>query len=398
MRFAIPMTARDPDQEHRAVTSLELFFDLTFVAAVAQGSSSFHHELVAGDAGNALLTYPIVFFAIWWAWMNFSWFASAYDTDDAAYRVAVLVQMAGVLIFAAGIPRFFEDLHPVVGVSGYLIMRVGLISLWLRAAKADTEGRSVCLRYAAGVLVCETAWVVLLAVPGDWWLPCAAVLIAAELAVPPWAEHENATAWHPGHIGERYALFTIIVLGESILAATVAVQVALDAGSPFSDLVTVALGGFLIVAAMWWTYFDQPVERVLARARQAHTDHNGRRAFAWGYGHYVVFASAAATGAGIAVAVDEVTHQSALTRLEAAFAVTVPVAVYLLAVWALHAQSKDPGPLRTFAAPVTAALVLATSWTGEPVLFTGIVLVTMLLVAMTLYHHQLGMQRRPQQP
>jgi low temperature requirement protein LtrA len=48
-----------------------------------------------------------VFFGIWWAWMNFSWFASAYDTDDVPYRLAVLVQMTGVLIYAAGIPRVF---------------------------------------------------------------------------------------------------------------------------------------------------------------------------------------------------------------------------------------------------------------------------------------------------
>ena len=70
------------------------------------------------------------------------------------------------------------------------------------------------------------------------------------------------TAWHPRHIAERYGLFTIIVLGESVLSATVAVQAALDAGGPFSDLVTTAIGGLLIVSSMWWIYFDQPVERL----------------------------------------------------------------------------------------------------------------------------------------
>jgi len=388
MRFAVPMTARDPAQVDRAATPLELFFDLTFVAAVAQCSTAFHHGLVDGDAGHALAVFPLIFWAIWWPWMNFTWFASAYDTDDAAYRVAVLIQMAGVLILAAGIPRMFDDLYRVVGVTGYVVMRVGLASLWLRAARADVERRSVCRRYAVGVLLCQAAWVALAALPLHWWIPFAVVVGAAEVAVPWWAERDHPTSWHPGHIGERYGLFTIIVLGESVLATTVAVQVALDAGSRFADLLTVAVGGFLIVATMWWIYFDLPVEEVLARARRAHTALDGRRAFAWGYGHYVVFASVAATGAGLAAAVDQVTHHSALTRLESAFAVTVPVAVYLLAVWALHASSKPPGPARTLLPPAAVLLVLAMSWTGEPVLLTGLVLMALAVASLVAHHRQ----------
>ena len=98
------MSSRDPAQSHRGSSPLELFFDLTFVVAVAEAGSAFQRGLVSGREGAVLIGYPMVFFAIWWAWMNFSWFASAYDTDDVPYRVAVLVQMAGVLVVAAGIP------------------------------------------------------------------------------------------------------------------------------------------------------------------------------------------------------------------------------------------------------------------------------------------------------
>ena len=107
--FYRPMRARRRDEPHRAATPLELFFDLCFVVAVAQAAASLHHAVAEGHLGHALTSYLMVFFAIWWAWMNFTWFASAYDTDDAPYRLATLVQIAGVLVLAAGVPAAFAD-------------------------------------------------------------------------------------------------------------------------------------------------------------------------------------------------------------------------------------------------------------------------------------------------
>jgi low temperature requirement protein LtrA len=102
------MVGRDPDEAHRASTPLELLFDLTLVVAVARATSKLHHALAQGHAGHALAGYAVMFFDLWWAWVNFTWFASAYDTDDVAYRLLTLLQMAGVLVYAAGIPAAFE--------------------------------------------------------------------------------------------------------------------------------------------------------------------------------------------------------------------------------------------------------------------------------------------------
>jgi low temperature requirement protein LtrA len=384
VRLLTKMTSRDPDEAHRAATPLELFFDLTFVVAVAQASSTMHHLLVDGHARDALVAYPLVFFGIWWAWMNFTWFASAYDPDDALYRVMVFLQMAGVLVFAAGIPRFLEELDAGVAVAGYVIMRIGAVAQWLRAAAQDPPGRACALRYAVGIAVCQVGWVALLVAPDSWWIPGFIVLATLELAVPAWAEHVAGTSWHPGHIGERYGLFTLLVLGESVLSATAAMQAALDEGGPFSDLVTTAIGGFLVVIAMWWIYFDQPVERLLAQARTAFTARDEAQSFIWGYGHYFIFASAAAVGVGLAVAVDQAVGHSTLTDLEAALVLTCSVALYLVTIWVLHWRHKAPGPFRVLACPITAAVVLATSWSGEPVLLSGLALVG--LVAASLIH------------
>jgi low temperature requirement protein LtrA len=102
------MRPRSPEEAHRAATPLELFFDLVFVVAVAQAGLALHHSLAEGHILEGIIGYTAVFFAIWWAWMNFTWFASAYDCNDVPYRVATFVQLAGALILAAGVPQAFE--------------------------------------------------------------------------------------------------------------------------------------------------------------------------------------------------------------------------------------------------------------------------------------------------
>ena len=141
---------------------------------------------------------------------------------------------------------------------------------------------------------------------------------------------------------------------------------------------------------MWWIYFDMPAEQQVERARQAFAERLSGP-FAWGYGHFVVFASAAAAGAGLAVAVDQATHHSELTDLQAGFAITVPVALFLLTVWVLHVRYKPPGWHRRFAAPVAAVLIVAASATPEPVLVTGMLLVALVGVSV-------AANRRPRPP
>ena len=380
MQLHVPMTGRDPAQSHRAASPLELLFDLTFVVAIAQAASGLHHGLVDGHAGEVLLGFPLIFFGIWWAWMNFTWFASAYDTDDAVYRLTVLLQLSGVLVVAAGVPQGLSDQEYGVATLGYVMMRLALVAQWLRAAASHPTGRRCALRYAGGLAAIQAAWVARLALPGAAGIVGFVVLVAIEMAIPYWAESSGRTPWHPGHIAERYGLFTLIVLGESVLSATVAVQTALDSTSTFGELAPVVVGGILIVFFMWWMYFDMPGEQVVARARRNFTE-TLRGPFIWGYGHYVVFASAAAAGAGLAVAVDQATHHSKLTDTQAGFAITVPVSIFLLAVWVLHYATKTPGPMRTYAVPTGVVLILAASFTPEPVLGTGVVLAGLVAAA-----------------
>ncbi len=371
------MTARSRHDTHRAATPLELFFDLVFVVAVAQAGVELVHSLADGHPGEGVLNYAMAFFAIWWAWMNFTWFASAYDNDDALYRVVTLVQMSGVLILAAGISRAFQEHDFTLLWLGYAVMRVALASQWLRAASgAEGAEKRVARRYAGGVLLCQVGWSGLLFLPegGRSWVFL--VMVVAELCVPAYAEKVRPTTWHPHHIAERYGLFTIIVLGETIAAATVAVKSGVDEHDALDELLPIAGGGLLLVFAAWWVYFATPIAGHLR---------SNRESFLWGYGHYLIFALAAAIGVGLEVAVEEALGEAHISTLAASAAVTVPTALYLLAVWFLHARHFKVGMAQQLVLPVTAAAVLACTYAGQwAVLVTGLVMAAAVATGVTL--------------
>ncbi|WP_155375682.1 low temperature requirement protein A [Catellatospora vulcania] len=351
-----PMTSRSPDEPHRAATPLELFFDLCFVVAVAQAAAELHHAVSENHIGHGVLGFLMVFFAIWWAWMNFSWFASAYDTDDVPYRLTTMVQIAGALILAAGVPRAFEHGDFLIITIGYVVMRLAMVTQWLRVARQDPPRRRTALRYAAGITVVQLGWVLRLLLPPSWGLASFVVMALLDILVPLWAERPAPTRWHPHHIAERYSLFTLIVLGESVLAATVAIEGASGTGHN-AALIWLAAAGLVIVFSMWWLYFDRPAHDLLTSLKAG---------FSWGYGHFFILVAAAAVGAGLAVAADYDSHVAHVSGVAAAYAVAVPVAVYLLSLWVLQVCPHHRG-LVVYAFPVTVALVLLAPFTPAPI-------------------------------
>lgn len=321
-----PMTPREPGESHRVASPLELFFDLVFVVAVSLSSGELHHGETAGHIGPAVGSYLAVFFAVWWAWMNFTWFASAFDTDDWAYRVLTVVQMAGALVMAAGTPAAMNEGDWLVVTLGYVLMRLAMVAQWLRAAAAGPALRATALRYAGGIAAVQLLWVLRLLLPDQGGLPVFLLLVILELAVPPFAERAGRTPWHPHHIAERYSLFTLIVLGESILASATAVVDAVSSGEQLGGLLQIAACGLALAASMWWAYFAGDGASRL-------TSH--RRAIALGYGHYVILAAAGAFSAGVSVAVAYDTHATDLAAVAAAASLTVPVGIFFLATWVL---------------------------------------------------------------
>src|ERR1700755_352032 len=130
------MGGRDPHERHRAATPLELLFDLTFATSFGLAASEVASVLAEVHVIAGVVGFGFASFAICWAWINFSWFSSAYDTDDWLFRIVTMVQMVGVLILAAGVPRMFASIERAgrldnsVMVFGYVVMRVPLVFQW----------------------------------------------------------------------------------------------------------------------------------------------------------------------------------------------------------------------------------------------------------------------------
>jgi low temperature requirement protein LtrA len=328
------MAARATDEPHRVSSQLELLFDLTFVIAVAALTERFAEAIGEGRASEQIVPFLQVFFAIWWAWANFTWFASAFDTDDVPFRLMTAVQMAGVLVLAAGVPAALDHGDYGAVTLGYLIMRLGLLTQWLRVALEDPASRATALRWASGVAILEVAWLLRLRLDDAGLLSDTAafaifgMLVVCELSVPLWAERKQPTSWHPHHIAERYGLFAIILLGEGVFAASTGVQRALAAGGVSGPLVTIGVSSLVLVLALWWLYFLHPAGEGLA----SHRD----RSYLWGYGHYGIFAALAAVGAGLSIAVEQTGGHVVVSSVAVGYAIAVPVAVFIVLVWALH--------------------------------------------------------------
>jgi len=379
------MRARTDDSSHRVSTSFELLFDLVFVVAVASLVSELSHATGEGQLASAVVPFIFVFFAIWWAWMNFTWFSSGYDTGDVLYRVLGVVQMAGVLVLTAGVPAAFEHFDFTAVTIGYLVMRVGLVGLWVRAAIEHPETRAVSLRYVIGIVAGQALWVLrLLLFPDFLPLLVFPVLAIFEVLVPVWANRAGRDPWHPGHIAERYGLFVIILLGEGVLAATNGVRASLAASGVTGGLVTVGLAGLVILVGLWWVYFLQPAAEGLARHRS--------RSFLWGYGHYALFAAVAAVGAGLEVAVEVTGHHTEVPPLTAGLIVAVPVAAVLVLTWTLHRPLVERTEVPGVAVAVGAVLIvvagLAAPVLGLPLAVVLIAVLTAGVVATTLVRHR----------
>ena len=360
---------RDPREEHRTASPLELFTDLCYVVAIAQAAAQLHHAIVENHVVSGVGYFGMAFFAIWLAWLNFAWFNSAYDADDVPHRILTLLQVLGSLVLAAGIPRIFEG-DFMLGVAGYLIMRIGLVLMWIRAAQGHPERRSTAIRYAVGLTAVQAAWVTAAVVTqGDIPLAIFVALAIVDVSVPVVAEAAGATPWHPHHIAERYGLMFIIVLGEAVLSVTFALQDAFDAEHPPASLWFVVLGGVLTIFCAWWLYFAREAAQVI---------HHDKSGFVWGFGHYLVYAAVAALGAGLAVRVDFHTDHAQVGSWTSSLAVTAPAALFILALWFTQVRPHD-GSARIVALFGGAAiLVLLLTWVPAAEAWAGLVFVLLL--------------------
>ncbi len=367
-----PMRGRDPNERDRTTTPLELLYDLTYVVAFAVASDQLAEQLAHGDVWPAIGAYLFAIWAVSWAWLNFTWFSSAYENDDVFLRLATIVQMIGVIVLAYGLPVSFESAahgespNNLLMVIGYVVMRIPLIALWLRAAQQDPEHRDNAISFVIITSIAQIGWVLSAVLP----LPTVVTVVAlvllafAEMIAPVVANRRfGRTPWNAGHLAERFSLLTLITIGEVIAGTTAAVGALTGETGWTIEAVLIAASGLLIAAAVWWTYFLVPSRLILERRPE--------RAFAWRYVHLALFGSIAAIGAGLHLTTIAV-NEGEVSLLGIALALAVPLAttiVLIFLVWSVLLRSFDathlPLLLLTLT-PLAAAVVLgAVAFPGE---------------------------------
>ncbi|MGW6357595.1 low temperature requirement protein A [Streptomyces sp. NPDC055092] len=334
------MTGRDPEEPGRVSSPLELLFDLTFVVAVGTAASQFADMVAEGHPGQAATAFVLAMFAISVAWISFSWFASAFGTDDWLYRALTMVQMTGVVVFSLGLPAMFHSvdegghLELRVIVLGYVVMRIAMVLQWWRAARESPEFRDVGMANIRWTVIVQAGWVAVAFTHLSLTPAFIAFIVlgALELVLPVLTQGSaGGTPWHPHHVAERYGLFAIIVLGEGVVG-TVASSGNLLGGADGTqwsgNAIAVVVAGVGLTFGMWWVYFSTPFGDILVHRRS--------RGYLFGYGHIPLFIGVAGAGAGLHVAGLHLEHHSEISDVAVVLSLAVPVGLYLLMVYLLH--------------------------------------------------------------
>jgi low temperature requirement protein LtrA len=244
--------AADSTTEERHASWLELFFDLVFVVAIAQLAQ----QLVRDHSLGGFAIFAGLFLPVFIAWQGFTFYADRFDTDDVLFRAVMLAAMLAIAALAVQIPDVAAGRQDAGFVVAYVTLRALLIALYLRARRHVPAARPLIDRYAGGYSLSVAIWLGSLLVDAPARYVLWGIGLAIEYAMPVLAQRlHHRLPVDPAHVPERFALFTIIVLGESVVAVALGTA---DEHWRLASATTAALG-FATAACLWWVYFDRGI-------------------------------------------------------------------------------------------------------------------------------------------
>jgi low temperature requirement protein LtrA len=262
-------------QREQRVTPLELFFDLVFVYAITQVTLLMSDDPTWQGLGRGLL----VLAALWWAWTGYAWLTNTLEPEEGEVRAGMFGAMAALLVVALAVPEAFDADALLFGIA-YLIVRLLHLLLYAIAGKRDPDLLGAVLRFMPSATL---APLIILAAGFFDGRSQAALWVFALAVDYVGALIGRGQGWRisPAHFAERHGLIVIIALGESIVAIGVgAAGVSLTAG-----IVSAAVLGIVVIATLWWAYFD--VYAVAAQRQLAEAGGASRARLARDYYSYL---------------------------------------------------------------------------------------------------------------
>jgi low temperature requirement protein LtrA len=236
---------RDSPDRERKVSWTELFFDLVFVAAVSQVGAPLATDYSFAESGR----YALLLLIVWWAWHGYALYATRFDTDDWVERAATLLQMIAVIFMAANAEQGLDSESSAGFAAAYAVMRFILVARYLLAARRGAP-RALTNDHAVGFGAAAVIWLASSLAPVWWRYPCWTVALAIDLGTAIVASrHSVAMPPHATHLPERFGLFTLILLGEAMVAIMSGIQSQPEWSVAAAGT---ALSGIGIVCGVWW--------------------------------------------------------------------------------------------------------------------------------------------------
>jgi low temperature requirement protein LtrA len=290
------MAAVPEQATERRTSPVELLWDLVFAFAVTQVITLVLSDLTWRGFGRAALALALV----WWAWSAFVWVANAFDYEERTLRLVLLVAMGFIFVAGLALPHAFSSRATLFAAS-YAVVRFLHLGLYAEASRRGNAAWSAIAGFAITVTIGMALLIAgsFLAVGARtaMWVVAAAI----DYAGPAWLTRERLRGLQRvavAHFAERYSLFVIICLGESIVAIGAQTSVHLSA-----HILVVFSLCVLATIGLWWTYFDELAAAAEGRLR-VHRDPVLAAADAYSYVHLVIVAGIIvfAVGAKLAIA------------------------------------------------------------------------------------------------
>jgi low temperature requirement protein LtrA len=306
-------------REEERVTPLELFFDLVFVLAITQCTALMAANPSWTGLGRGLLVLGV----LWWCWVGYAWLTSVVDPEEGAVRIAMFGAMAAILVAALAVPHAFGSTGLVFAIS-YGLARLGqVVLIYLAGGDNERLRHSVVIGLLGSTIIGVTLLVVASQVDSSAREALWATALLLDMAGPFFFGVEG---WMlvPGHFAERHGLILLIAIGESIVAIGAGAHAHIDAG-----VITAAVLGITVAAALWWLYFDVVIivaTRRLERAAPGR-EQNSMARDSYSYLHLPMVAGIILVALGMKKTLADVDHHLATAIAAALFG---GGAVYLL--------------------------------------------------------------------
>ncbi|MFL6309704.1 MAG: low temperature requirement protein A, partial [Nitrososphaera sp.] len=290
----------------RHATWLELFYDLVFVVVIFQLANNLEDDFSL----YGFLGFLALFVPVWWSWTGAAFYATRFDTDDLVHRILVLLQMVGAAALAVNVSDALGNGSAGFALS-YAAIRIILVLEYVRTGinKSFSFATPLIRRYSIGFLIAAILWIISAFIPPPARFLLWGIGLAIDFATPITARRLHSQfAPHISHLPERMGLFTIIVLGESVL------EVVAGVSSMKFDIYSMSMLalGLSIPFSLWWLYFDSidgaPIRALREKGRFGVYS-------LWLFGHFPLVVAITSVGVGLGYITSNA-HELALSYSE----------------------------------------------------------------------------------